>query len=140
MCSGAGEGPVTEIELAVRSTDLDADQVVNNAVFFMYFEQARLAHLRRLGIDWSPRAFAIAATEARFLAPVSYPETLRVRAWTKQVGNSSFSLAFEAVRASDGARVAEGSSVQVWLAGNGQPCPLPDAVRRALESSLGRDP
>ncbi len=128
--------PVTVVEVAVRSTDMDADGVVNNAVFFMYFEQARLAHLRRLGVKWRPGAFAIAATQGRFLAPVAYPETLAVRAWTTRVGRTSFELAYEAVRTSDGVRVAEGSSVQVWLDGDGQAAPLPEAVRRALESSL----
>jgi len=45
----------TSIELPVRSVDMDADRVVNNAVYFMYFEQARLAHLRRLGVIRQPR-------------------------------------------------------------------------------------
>jgi acyl-CoA thioester hydrolase len=114
--------------------------VVNNAVFVAYFEQARLAHLRRLGVSWRPGAFAIAATERRFLAPLSYPETVTVRAWTTRVGRTSFALAYEALRASDGAKVAEGSSVQVWLDGDGQAAPLPAQVRRALQSSLTARP
>ena len=32
---------VTEIHITVRSTDMDADRNVNNAVYFTYFEQSR---------------------------------------------------------------------------------------------------
>ena len=120
----------TTIEIPVRSVDMDADRVVNNAVYFMYFEQARLAHLRSLGVIRRPRSpedpdcsFAIAATEARFLASTAFPETLRVSAWIREVRNRSFIMAYEAVRLSDGIRVAEGSSAQVWLDADGQAPP-----------------
>lgn len=133
----------TTIDVPVRSVDLDSDRVVNNAVYFVYFEQARLAHLLRLGIferprvpDDAERIFAIAATDARFLAPTLYPETLAVTAWTREVRNRSFICAYEAVRTSDGVRVAEGSSAQVWLDADGRPTPLPEAVRAALVASV----
>jgi len=133
----------TTIDIPVRSVDLDSDRVVNNAIYFVYFEQARLAHLLRLGIFQRPRVpddadriFALAATEARFLAPPLYPETLAVTAWTREVRHRSFICAYEAVRTSDGIRVAEGSSAQVWLDADGRPAPLPVMVRAALEASL----
>ena len=129
----------TTIEIAIRSTDMDADRVVNNAVYFMYFEQSRLAHFRRLRFfnhPWettdAPRPFAIAATEARFLAPAAFPDVLRVITRTREVRTRSFSLAYEVTRASDGVRVAEGSSVQVWLDAHGQSTALPETIRRAL--------
>jgi acyl-CoA thioester hydrolase len=134
----------TTIEIPVRSVDLDADRVVNNALYFMYFEQARLAHLRGLGVIRRPRppaeparSFTIAATEARYLAPTVYPEMLRVSAWTREVRSRSFILAYAAVRVSDGVRVAEGSSAQVWLDAGGQAAPLPAPVRTALVASMG---
>ena len=132
----------TTIELPVRSTDLDADRIVNNALYFIYFEQARLAHLRQLAIlgrsrrSEPARSFTIAATEARFLAPTVFPEVLRVSAWTKEVRNRSFVFGYAAERAGDGVRVAEGSSAQVWLDETGRPAILPDAVRLALLASL----
>ncbi len=133
----------TTIEIPVRSVDLDSDRVVNNAIYFVYFEQARLAHLLRLGLferprvpDDADRLFAIAATEARFLAPTLYPETLAVTAWTREVRNRSFICAYEAVRTSDGVRVAEGSSAQVWLDADGRSTLLPAAVRAALLASV----
>lgn len=139
-------GMSTTIEIPVRSVDMDADQIVNNAVYFMYFEQARLAHLRQLAIIRRPRppheparSFTIAATDARYLAPTVHPETLAVTARTREVRQRSFILAYEVVRLSDGVRVAEGSSAQVWLDADGRPAPLPGAVRAALVRSLGEE-
>jgi acyl-CoA thioester hydrolase len=137
---------ITTVELDVRSTDIDGDGIVNNAVYFVYFEQVRLAHLMRLGVIWRPRRpgernFTLAATEAQFLAPLTYPETVVASAWTARVGNTSFRLEYELTRKSDGVPVARGSSVQVWLDESGRPIPLPPLVRHALENSLrvGRD-
>ncbi len=132
---------ITTIELDVRSTDIDGDGIVNNAVYFVYFEQVRLVHLMRLGVIWRPRRagernFTIAATEARFLAPLTYPETVLASAWTARVGNTSFGLEYELTRKSDGVPVARGSSVQVWLDESGRPTALPPVVRQALANSL----
>jgi hypothetical protein len=87
---------ITTVELDIRSTDIDGDGIVNNAVYFVYFEQVRLAHLMRLGVIWRPRRpgernFTLAATEAQFLAPLTYPETVVASAWTARVGNTPVS-------------------------------------------------
>jgi YbgC/YbaW family acyl-CoA thioester hydrolase len=133
----------TVVTIPVRSTDMDADQIVNNAVYFVYFEQARLVHLQRLGVIQRPRrpgvparAFTIAATNARYLAPTVHPDALEITVQTAEVRNRSFTLAFQAVRVSDGVRVVEGSSAQVWLDTAGRPALLPDDVREPLLRSV----
>lgn len=135
-------GTTTAIEITVRSTDMDADRNVNNAVFFQYFEQSRLEHLLRFGvIDWPPRPggggpqFALAQTAAQFRAPAVHRDRLTVSTRTTAVGTKSFTLAYE-VRRHDGTLVCEGSSVQVWLDAAGQATPLPPGPRAALERSL----
>lgn len=134
---------VTEIQITVRSTDMDADRNVNNAVYFTYFEQSRLEHLLRLGvIRWPPGPtdrpqFVLAETSARFRAPAFHRDTLTVRTRTLEVRTRSFILGFEIHRRSDDTVICEGSSAQVWLGGDGRPAPLPEDVRAALASSLG---
>ena len=135
---------VTEHRLVVRSTDMDADQIVNNARYFEYFEQVRLEHLVALQLFQRPRApgesrrsFTIAETTCRYRAPLRHRDVVVGRAWTSKVGTRSFHLAFELTRESDGVVVAEGSSVQVWLGEDGRPTPLPDDIRRALDASMG---
>jgi acyl-CoA thioester hydrolase len=140
-----GEPLVTEITITVRSTDMDADRNVNNAVYFTYFEQSRLEHLLRLGvIRWPPRPtdrpeFALVETAARFRAPAYHRDVLAVATRTLEVRNRSFVLGFEIRRVTDGVLICEGSSAQVWLDDEGRATPLPDGVRAALLASLEGD-
>ena len=134
----------TVVPIAVRSTDLDGQRHVNNAVFFEYFEQARLAHLARLGFlltyapgDGPRHSIAIAETTCRYKAPAYYGDTLLVTVQTREVRQRSFSLTYEVRRQADGALVAEGESAQVWIDEQERPIPLPDGARRSLEASLG---
>lgn len=134
----------TVFPIAVRSTDLDGQRHVNNAVFFQYFEQARLAHLARLGFlptyapgDGTRHSIAIAETSCRYKAPAYYGDTLLVTVRTREVRQRSFSLSYEVRREADGVLVAEGESAQVWIDEQERPAPLPDALRRSLEGSLG---
>jgi YbgC/YbaW family acyl-CoA thioester hydrolase len=128
----------------VRSTDVDADRNVNNALFFVYFEQGRLEHLLRLGvIDRYPHPpgerplYTIAETTARFRAPAFYGDVLVVRPPPREVRTRSVRLAYEVYREADGTLLCEGSSAQVWLDRDGRPAPLPGHARAALLASLG---
>ena len=140
---GTSAPMVTEIHITVRSTDMDADRNVNNAVYFTYFEQSRLEHLLRLGVIRWPLGptdrsqFALVATSARFRAPSYHRDVLAVRTRTTEVRNRSFVLGFTVHRLSDGALICEGSSAQVWLDDQGHPAPLSEAARAALLSSMG---
>ncbi len=134
---------VTETRIPVRSTDVDADRNVNNALFFIYFEQGRLEHLLRLGvIDRYPHPpgerplYTIAETTARFRAPAFYGDVLVVRTRTREVRTRSFLLAYEVFRAADQTLLCEGSSAQVWLDHEGRPTALPAHARAALLASL----
>ena len=137
------EPVITEIHITVRSTDMDADRNVNNAVYFTYFEQSRLEHLLRLGvIRWPPAPtdrpqFALAETSARFRAPAYHRDVLAVSTQTLEVRSRSFILGFTVRRVADGVLICEGSSAQVWLDEHGRPAPLPEAVRAALLASTG---
>ena len=137
------ERPVTVLEITVRSTDMDADRTVNNAVFFQYFEQSRLEHLLRFGvIRWPPDRssggpeFALAQTTAQFRAPAVHRDVLLVATRTVAIGTKSFTLAYEVRRRGDDALICDGSSVQVWLDAEGRAVPLPPDRRAALERSL----
>lgn len=134
---------VTELEIRVRSTDMDADQIVNNARYFEYFEQVRLEHLIALGVVRRPRpagsldrSFTLAETTCRYRRPARHRDVLVARAWTGEVRNRSFMLSYEIRSADDGSVLAEGSSAQVWLDADGRPAPLDADVRDSLERSV----
>lgn len=132
----------TTTRVVVRSTDVDTDGYVNNAVYHQYCEQGRLDHLRRLGVVGEPDAdrrlarFTIAENRCRFLAPVYYGDAVTVRTSTVRVGRSSFVLAYTLVREDDDVVVAEAESVQVWLGDDGAATPVPDPARAALTATI----
>src|SRR6516165_7879634 len=70
------------VEQAVVWGEMDSYRHVNNVVYFRYFENARLEYFRRL--DWFQfeRATGVgpilAATQARFRKPLTYPDTVSV--------------------------------------------------------------
>lgn len=133
----------TVVPITVRSTDLDGLRHVNNATYLEYFEQARLEHIGRLGYfpvyargEQPHHVFAIAQVTCRYKAPAYFRDVLLVKVRTIEVRRRSFALAYEVRREANGVLVAEGESVQVWLNDAGEPAPLPDAFRQALERSL----
>src|SRR5262249_50270744 len=84
------------IERPVRWGEMPPYRHVNNVVYFRYFESARLEYFRRLG--WfeleqetgvSP---ILAATQARFRRPLTYPDTVWVGARAAAVAEDRFTL------------------------------------------------
>src|SRR5438132_11153085 len=84
------------VELPVVWGEMDSYRHVNNVVYFRYFESARLEYFRRL--DWfafeketgvSP---ILAATQARFRKPLTYPDTIHVGARVVAVAEDRFTL------------------------------------------------
>lgn len=140
---------VTTWENWVRSTDVDSDGIVNNSVYFQYFEQARLEHLVGLGLGRRgdpdrpagdhDRLFTLAQTSCTFKAPLRHRDWVTVSCWTSEVRNRSFVLAYEIrMREDPTGLVAEGTSAQVWLDAAGAPTPIPAWFREALTASISR--
>lgn len=132
---------ITTTRLVVRPNDMDADRNVSNSVYFDYFYQARLEHLRRLGIydidnPQYANLFALVENTCRYLAPAYYGDVLILWTATHAVGTSSFQLVYHVWREGDDGLIALGHSVQVWLGDTGQSQPLPTAARNALATSL----
>lgn len=127
----------------MRSSDLGADQYVRGEVYFTYFEQSRLEHLRRLGIvptfpapPDAPNYFAILETTARYRESALFGDVLTVVTTTQEVRNRSFTLAFQILRSETGVLLTEGRSVQVWLDADRRPAAIPEAWRSRLEASI----
>ena len=71
-------------QIRVLYVDTDQMGVVNNVVYFRYLENARLEYFRRL--DWFTLEAEtgvgpiLAATQARFRKPLTYPDTISITA------------------------------------------------------------
>lgn len=115
--------------------DLDALGHVNNAVYFSYFEQARIGYgLRLLGTaTLRMLPFIVAEATATYLKPAYYGDELEAGVRVVNIGTKSFVMEYGLWRR-DGETVARGRTVQVWYdyaAGRSQP--VPDAFRAAVE-------
>lgn len=125
------------LPIAVRWADLDANGHVNNATYFTYFEQVRIAwlenhHLQNTDDGQGP---VIAQTGCSFLLPIPHPETLTVSMYAGKPGRSSFPTYYEIAGTAAGAKYAEGQAVMVWVdRRTGKSHPIPDRLRQALES------
>jgi acyl-CoA thioester hydrolase len=132
MCQ---ERPSFTYRVQVIWRDLDALNHVNNAVYFTYFEEARLRFYGSVGIEPDvPNGMGIILAEAccRYRSQLRLGERIQVSVEVASVGNSSFILEYH-VRAQDGRDVADGRTVQVCFDYSSQhSVPIPEPWREAL--------
>lgn len=131
-----------EIELKVRWGDMDALGHVNNAVYFTYFEQIRVAWLERLSITAGIGAGAhtgpvVVNAFCAFHQPIIYPARVLVCMFGGDVGRSSIDTFYELHDAERrDVHYASGSAKVVWVDHReGRSTPLPTEVRRLLPRS-----
>ncbi len=135
---------VLRVDVAVRSSDIDDDGIMNNAVYFNFQQEGRMAMLLELGLarvakpDGSPpeRVWTVAETGCRFLQPVYWPAKMVIEARVTEVRARSFRFEYRLVVVPSGEALSEGYSAQVWIDTAGRPTPMPDDVRARLEAAL----
>ncbi len=84
--------PVT-IAVPVQWGDQDAFNHVNNVVYYRWFESARIAYFRRMGlmgIDSANRIGPIlASSTCEYRKPITFPDTIRVGIRVTRIGRTS---------------------------------------------------
>lgn len=135
------EFPVV-VEMPVAWAEMDYFRHVNHAVFFTYFESARIGYLERIGFRELTAEVQVgpilASTEARYRRPVEYPDTVVVGARCTDVGADRFRQAYRLVSRRLGDVAAEGAGVLVsYDYAAGRKVPLPEAVRAAIHALEG---
>ena len=135
------EFPVV-VELPVAWAEMDYFRHVNHAVFFTYFEGARIRYLDRVGFrEVGPGREVgpiLASTQARYRRPVEYPDTVVVGARCSELGEDRFSHEYRLVSRALGDVAAEGAGVLVsYDYAAACKVPLPAAVRAAIRALEG---
>jgi YbgC/YbaW family acyl-CoA thioester hydrolase len=126
----------------VRSYELDSFGHVNHAVHLNWFEQARFEALEAGGFPPSRLAeegwgVHVVRIEVDYRREVRLGDRIRILTRVVALRNSSFSLEQRAYRPDpgadgEGALVAEGKVVVVWVGSDGAPMRVPPEVRLAL--------
>jgi acyl-CoA thioester hydrolase len=131
------------VEQAVVWGDMDSYQHVNNVVYFRYFENARLEYFRLL--DW----FAyeketgigpiLAATQARFRRPLTYPDTIAIAVRVASVAEDRLTLEHLIVSQRQGIVVTEGQgTIVTYHYGQETKVRVPDELRRRIAMLEGQ--
>lgn len=127
-----------DIEVTVRSYELDVLAHTNNAVYMNWMEQARLATFQELGFGVDAliageELFNIVRAEIDFRQPTFFGDRVIVGTLLESIGTTSITLHHPVTRADNGEIVCETRQVIVWLGEDGRPTPVPDEVRRELD-------
>ena len=133
--------PAFSHRIEVRFRDCDAFRHVNNAVYFTYFEQARLVMGETLGLrralEDAGLSLILAHASCDYKAQVSFGDQLEIQVRVIAIGRRSFTSRFDARRVRDDALVATGKSVQaVFDYDAGRTAPIPAALGDKLEALL----
>ena len=125
--------------IEVRFRDCDLMGHVNNAVYFTYFEQARLVAADTLGLrralEKTGLGLILVHGSCDYKAQVKLGDIVEVRMTVVAVGGTSFTLHYEVHRVRDDAVVALGKSVQVVFNYEiGKSAPIPDSLREKLDA------
>lgn len=143
---GMKDFPIT-VRMPVQWSDMDAYGHVNNARYFTWFEASRIAYMGRVGLVsremQRPEGGVgpiVAATNAEYLRPVTFPAELVVGARVTRLGTTSITMEYAVEDAhQEGVRYARGGAVLVTLRyPDYVKVPVPAEIRAAIEALEGR--
>jgi acyl-CoA thioester hydrolase len=126
---------VFEHKLRVRYAETDKMGVVYYANFFIYFEEARGAHLRSIGYSYSAleeKGYFTPVKEAfcEYLSPAYYEDILTIKLKVEILREASFKYIYEVERGDK--LVARGYTIHVLVNKELKPVRIPDGLKRAL--------
>ncbi len=131
------------VEQAVVWGDMDSYRHVNNAVYFRYFENVRLEYFRRL--DWfefekqTGIGPILAATQARFRKPLTYPDTISLGCRIARLEEDRFQMEYLLVSHRLNAVAAEGTgTIVTFHYPEGRKVSIPEEIRRRITRIEGR--
>jgi acyl-CoA thioester hydrolase len=135
------EGYSLAVPVDVRFRDMDSMGHVNNAVYFTYFENARIAYWRAVPGVRSRRNldYILARAECDFRSPTTIEDELVCHVRVASFGRSSFVFDYLLRDERSGRIVAEGRTVQVmydYVVRKSRP--LDPDLKAAIEQFEGR--
>ncbi|MFZ5476638.1 MAG: acyl-CoA thioesterase [Myxococcota bacterium] len=123
------------VRFPVHWGEMDALGHVNNTRYFAWFETARIALFARVGVVMGDVGPILASASCDFVRPVKWPAAICVGARVPRLGNTSYTIEYEAF--ADDVVCARGTSVVVQIDyRTGEKVPIVDPLRAAL-AALG---
>lgn len=132
------EFPVV-VEFPIAWGEMDAQNHVNNVVYFRYFENARIAYYDKVGI-WqitkeTGAGTVLASTQCRYRIPLTYPDTISVGAKVTKIEADRFTMEYCVVSQRLGKVAAEGKGVLVTYDFRAnRKTPVPEKLKKSISS------
>lgn len=125
-----------QFKTLVRYSETDQMGVVYYANYFVYFEAARTALLRKEGKscgDFEKEGVYIPVIEAycKYKSPIFYEDEIIVNCWISEVKNASFKFEYQILR--DGKILAEGYTRHCCTTKDLKPIRIPPDLRKIIE-------
>ncbi len=123
--------------------DMDANNHVNNVVYFRYIEHARLKYFGELGFSAMQQESGIGPilswTDCRFRKPLAYPDDVSIATRIRDIQADRFVMDSIIISHALKAIAAEGQQrVVVYDYRNNEKAPLPEVIRRRIEQFEAR--
>lgn len=127
------------VDLPVVWGEMDARQHVNNAVYFRYFESARIAYFEKLGcwkqINETGQGVILASVNCRFRIPLTFPDTISIGARVVKIEEDRFTIEHRVVSHRHQKIAAEGEGVMVsYDYQQLKKVPLPALVKQGIQA------
>ena len=118
--------------------DMDAFQHVNNAVYFRYFEDVRMAYFVKIGaIEYSNQhqvAPILATTRCDYRAPLEFPDRIRIGTRIEEIKPKRFTMKYAVYSENLDKIAAEGEGMLVYYDyAAAKSCEIPEIFRVQLK-------
>lgn len=115
--------------------DMDALGHVNNAMYYRYIENARLAYLDALDLLNESVSTVVSSNQCRYLKPVVFPDHLKIAARIEEIRNSAFRMHYLLWSEKQQSIVATSEAVIVCIdQKNLQKTQIPEYIRKKIEA------
>lgn len=125
------------LKVPTRYRDLDPNNHVNNTVYFIYIEMARMNFFRKSGVldlrEVDNMGIPVVSQTCNYRAQVYHPSTLDVGIRCEELREKTVHLAYEIYLEDTDTLVADGVSISVWVDLDApKAVPLPEELRKAI--------
>jgi acyl-CoA thioester hydrolase len=129
--------PVTYVR-KVRYSDTDAQGIVFNGNYAVYFDDTLTDFFDLVGYPWGEVEVVLGRMEIDYRSPARLGETLVTGARVERIGNTSMTVRLATWEQSTERMVAEAKQIQVVVSGKDfRPVPVPDELVAAVEAVQG---
>ena len=135
------EGYTATVQLPLSWGQMDSFAHVNNTQYFRWFEDVRMAYFEASGILEHMTQHQVgpilARTQCRFMAPLTYPDTVHLGTRVSEIGDDRFTMLYRVVSEARDVVAAEGDGRIVMLDYNANcKAPIPESIRAWMVSRM----